>query len=334
MLWRIVLPLSMPGIVAVGVVAFFFSWNEYLFTSTLITETSAIPASVGIATLISQLDSPVQQLLAAGILFAILPVLFYVIGAAADRRGADGGRGEGMSADPLAAFRLDGKVALVTGGNGGLGQAIALGLRAAGAEVVVTGRDAAKNREAVEDHGAGNVLEVDVRDEDSVAAGIAAVVERHGRLDVLVNNAGVGGSYSVLEMTLDEWRLLVDTSLTGSFLCAKHGARAMIEAGNGGAIINLGSMYSVFGPPRAVGYASAKAGILGLSRALAVELAPHGIRSNAILPGWIETAMTAQAPRRRDRLRGAPHDAGRALRPARRPRRRGALPGLRRLRRS
>ncbi|MDX6598036.1 MAG: 2-dehydro-3-deoxy-D-gluconate 5-dehydrogenase [Gaiellales bacterium] len=199
-----------------------------------------------------------------------------------------------MSADPLAAFRLDGKVALVTGGNGGLGEAIARGLRSVGAEVVVTGRDAAKNRAAADEHGAGNVLEVDVRDEASVEAGIAAVVARHGRLDVLVNNAGVGGSYSVLEMTLDEWRLLLDTSLTGSFLCAKHGARAMIDAGNGGAIINLGSMYSVFGPPRAVGYASAKAGILGLSRALAVELAPHGIRSNAILPGWIETAMTAK----------------------------------------
>jgi 2-dehydro-3-deoxy-D-gluconate 5-dehydrogenase len=199
-----------------------------------------------------------------------------------------------VSEDPLASFRLDGKVALVTGGNGGLGQAIARGLRAVGAEVVVTGRDAAKNREAADDHGAHNVLEVDVRDEGSVAAGITAVIERHGRLDVLVNNAGVGGSYSVLEMTLEEWRLLIDTSLTGSFLCAKHGARAMIDAGNGGAIVNLGSMYSVFGPPRAVGYASAKAGILGLSRALAVELAPHGIRSNAILPGWIETAMTAR----------------------------------------
>jgi 2-deoxy-D-gluconate 3-dehydrogenase len=158
--------------------------------------------------------------------------------------------------------------------------------------VVVTGRDAAKNREAADALGAGSVLALDVRDEDDVARAIAAVVERHERLDVLVNNAGVGGSYSVLEMSLDEWRLLVDTSLTGSFLCAKHGARAMIEAGNGGSIINLGSMYSVFGPPRAVGYASAKAGILGLSRALAVELAPHGIRSNAILPGWIETAMT------------------------------------------
>jgi 2-deoxy-D-gluconate 3-dehydrogenase len=196
--------------------------------------------------------------------------------------------------DPLAGFRLDGKVALVTGGNGGLGQAIARGLRAVGAEVMVTGRDAAKNREAADDHGAGNVLALDVRDEASVEAAFAAVSERHGRLDVLVNNAGVGGSYSVLEMTLEEWRLLVDTSLTGSFLCAKHGARAMIAAGNGGAIINLGSMYSVFGPPRAAGYASAKAGILGLSRALAVELAPHGIRSNAILPGWIETAMTAR----------------------------------------
>jgi 2-dehydro-3-deoxy-D-gluconate 5-dehydrogenase len=197
-----------------------------------------------------------------------------------------------MSADPLAAFRLDGRVALVTGGNGGLGQAIAHGFQAAGATVVVTGRDAAKNREAADALGVGSVLALDVRDEDDVARAIAAVVERHERLDVLVNNAGVGGSYSVLDMSLDEWRLLVDTSLTGSFLCAKHGARAMIEAGNGGSIINLGSMYSVFGPPRAVGYASAKAGILGLSRALAVELAPHGIRSNAILPGWIETAMT------------------------------------------
>jgi 2-deoxy-D-gluconate 3-dehydrogenase len=199
-----------------------------------------------------------------------------------------------VSADPLASFRLDGKVALVTGGNGGLGQEIARGLRSVGAEVVVTGRDGEKNRAAALEHGERNVLELDVRDEGSVAAAIGAVSERHGRLDVLVNNAGVGGSYSVLEMTLEEWRLLVDTSLTGSFLCSKHAARAMIAAGNGGAIINLGSMYSVFGPPRAVGYASAKAGILGLSRALAVELAPHGIRSNAILPGWIETAMTAR----------------------------------------
>jgi 2-deoxy-D-gluconate 3-dehydrogenase len=199
-----------------------------------------------------------------------------------------------MSADALASFRLDGKVALVTGGNGGLGQAMARGFRAVGAEVVVTGRDAAKNREAADDHGDDNVLVADVRDEQSVAAAIAAVMARHGRLDVLVNNAGVGGSYSVLDMTLEEWRLLVDTSLTGAFLCAKHGARAMIAAGHGGAIINLGSMYSVFGPPRAAGYASAKAGILGLSRALAVELAPHGIRSNAILPGWIETEMTAR----------------------------------------
>ena len=108
----------------------------------------------------------------------------------------------------------------------------------------------------------------------------------------------------------------------------------MIEAGNGGSIINLGSMYSVFGPPRAAGYASAKAGILGLSRALAVELAPHGIRSNAILPGWIETAMTKRPLEGEigyEVRRKTP--AGRFGRPVR-PGRRRALPGLRRLRRS
>ena len=132
-------------------------------------------------------------------------------------------------------------------------------------------------------------------------------------------------------MTLEEWRLLIDTSLTGSFLCAKHGARAMIEAGNGGSIINLGSMYSVFGPPRAVGYASAKAGILGLSRALAVELAPHGIRSNAILPGWIETAMTKPPLGGEIGYEVRRKTPAGPLRPPGRPGRRRALPGLGRL---
>jgi NAD(P)-dependent dehydrogenase (short-subunit alcohol dehydrogenase family) len=196
-----------------------------------------------------------------------------------------------MSADPLAAFRLDGRVALVTGGNGGLGQAIAHGFQAAGATVVVTGRDAAKNREALAGLGAGSVLALDVRDEDDVARAIAAVVERHGRLDVLVNNAGIGGSYSVLEMSLDEWRLLVDTSLTGSFLCAKHGARAMIEAGNGGSIIIVSSSAGTKATPGNGHYSASKHGLTGLTNSLAIELAEFGIRVNSIHPYSIDTPM-------------------------------------------
>ena len=197
-----------------------------------------------------------------------------------------------MSADPLAAFRLDGKVALVTGANGGIGRAIALAYRAAGAEVVVTGRDPAKNTDLAAELDGAEVHALDVRDETAVAALIGQIGARHGRLDVLVNNAGIGGAFPLLEMSADDWHAIVDTSLTGSFLCAKHAARVMLDAGQGGSIINLGSMYSVFGAPRSAAYGSAKTGILGLTRALAVELGPHGIRANAILPGWIETAMT------------------------------------------
>ena len=200
-----------------------------------------------------------------------------------------------MSSDPTAAFRLDGKVALVTGGNGGIGKAVALAFRDAGAEVVVTGRDAAKNAKLVAELGEDNVHQLDVRDEPAVMALIELLAERHGRLDVLVNNAGIGGAWPLFEMSKDDWHLIVDTSLTGSFLCSKHAAKVMIEAGNGGSIINLGSMYSVFGAPRSAAYGSAKTGVIGLTRALAVELGPHGIRANAILPGWIETAMTKEA---------------------------------------
>lgn len=192
-----------------------------------------------------------------------------------------------------ALFALDGRVALVTGGNGGLGRAMALGLRDAGASVVVTGRDPEKNVLVATELGdEGAALALDVRDEDAVAGAVAHVVERHGRLDILVNNAGnyVGGP--VTETSLEDWRAVLDTHLTGAFLCSKHAARAMIRRGEGGKIINTGSMYSLFGPPSSVGYASAKAGLLGLTRALAVELAAHGIQVNALLPGWFETAMT------------------------------------------
>lgn len=190
-------------------------------------------------------------------------------------------------------FSLADRVALVTGGNGGLGRAIALGLRSAGARVVVTGRDAAKNAAIAAELGDPSaVLPLDVRDEDAVAAVIAAVRDRHGRIDILVNNAGLTARGPALDLPRATWQAILDTHLSGSFYCAKHVAPAMIAADRGGKIINIGSMYSIFGPPNVVAYASAKTGVIGLTRALAVELAPHRIQVNAILPGWYLTDLT------------------------------------------
>ncbi len=100
----------------------------------------------------------------------------------------------------------------------------------------------------------------------------------------------------ILDFTTEQWHAVIDTHLTGSFLCAKHAAQAMVHRGEGGKIINVGSMYSLYGPPGSVAYASAKTGVLGLTRALAVELAAHAIQVNAILPGWYETDLTRGGP--------------------------------------
>lgn len=194
-------------------------------------------------------------------------------------------------------FSLAGRVALVTGGNGGLGRAIALGLQAAGACVAVTGRNPDKNAAVqAELGGAGAVYPLDVRDEPAVAATVAAVVEHFGRLDILVNNAGLYQGGSVLALTREAWDAVIGTHLTGAFLCAKHAALAMVAAGRGGKIINNGSMFSLFGGPDFVDYTSAKAGLLGLTRALAVELGQHNIQVNAILPGWFPTELTQGLP--------------------------------------
>lgn len=194
-------------------------------------------------------------------------------------------------------FSLAGRTALVTGGNGGLGRAIALGLRAAGARVAVTGRNPEKNRAVADELGdPGAVFSVDVRDEAAVEKSVAQVVEQLGRLDILVNNAGLFRGGSVLTLSQQDWDAVIGTHLTGAFLCAKHAATAMIARGEGGKIIQVGSAYSRFGPPDFADYAAAKTGVLGLTRALAVELAVHRIQVNAILPGWYETDLTRGLP--------------------------------------
>jgi 2-dehydro-3-deoxy-D-gluconate 5-dehydrogenase len=193
----------------------------------------------------------------------------------------------------LELFSLAGRVALITGGNGGIGRAMALGMQKAGARVAVTGRNAAKNREVAEALGEdGAVFALDVREEQAVQQVIAQVVERFGRLDILINNAGIARRSTIVNMPLENWNAVIETHLTGSFLCSKHAAQAMIARGAGGKLINIGSMYSIYGGAGLSNYGAAKTGIVGLTRALAGELAVHQIQVNAILPGWYETELT------------------------------------------
>ena len=197
----------------------------------------------------------------------------------------------------LSLFSLAGKTAWITGGNGGIGRAIALGLQAAGARVAVTGRSPDKNEAVAAELGEeGMVCQLEVTDEDAVAAAVAEITARFGRLDILVNNAGIARYHPLLESDSQTWRQVIDTNLTAAYLCAKYAARAMVAGGQGGKIINIGSIYSRYGFPNFSSYGASKAGMLGLTRALAIELAFHGIQVNAILPGWYETDMTSHLP--------------------------------------
>ena len=195
-------------------------------------------------------------------------------------------------------FDLKGKVAVVTGGNGGIGLGMARGLAAAGASVVVAARDRAKSATAVKSLEAlgaqAFAVEVDVSQESAVAAMVQAVADRFGRLDILVNNAGINIRKSPETYTLDEWRRILDTNLTSAFLCSKAAYPHMRKAG-GGKIINVGSMLSIFGASFAAAYGASKGGIVQLTRGLASAWAKDGIQVNAVLPGWIDTDLTVQA---------------------------------------
>ena len=190
-------------------------------------------------------------------------------------------------------FSLKGRVALITGGNGGLGRVIALAYREAGARVVVTGRNPDKNQAIGQELGdPESVLPLDVYDEQAVEHAIAGVAERFGQLDILVNNAGQSKRGYVPDVSKADWENILNVNLTGPFLCATHAAKQMIAGGRGGKIINVSSMYALYGPPNVASYAASKTGLLGLTRSLAVELSKHNIQVNAILPGWYLTEMT------------------------------------------
>jgi 2-deoxy-D-gluconate 3-dehydrogenase len=190
-------------------------------------------------------------------------------------------------------FDLTGKVAIVTGGNGGIGLGMARGLKAAGAEVVLAGRNVAKGETAAASLGA-HFVAADVTGKAACEALVAETVARLGRLDILVNNAGTSVRKAPHELTEADWHHVIDTNLTSAFLCSQAAYFAMREAG-GGKIINIGSMMSLFGTPFAAAYGASKGGIVQLTLSQAAAWAKDNIQVNAVLPGWIETELTEGA---------------------------------------
>jgi len=195
-------------------------------------------------------------------------------------------------------FDLKGRVAIVTGGNGGIGLGMAKGLAKAGARVVVAARNREKSSAAVRELQAlgsdALALDVDVTNERSVEALVGATVQQCGRLDILVNNAGINIRKPAHELPLQQWQQVIDTNLTSAFVCSQAAYPQFKRAG-GGKIINIGSMLSIFGASFAPAYGASKGGIVQLTKSLAVGWAADNIQVNAILPGWIDTDLTRQA---------------------------------------
>jgi len=196
-------------------------------------------------------------------------------------------------------FDLRGRVAVVTGGNGGIGLGMARGLAAAGARVVVAARDREKSARAVDElarlgGGGALAIEADVTDARSVEALLARTLEGCGALHILVNNAGINIRKPPQEISLEEWRRVIDTNLTSAYLCS-HAAYPQLKKAGGGKVINIGSMLSIFGASFAPAYAASKGGIVQFTRACASAWAQDNIQVNAILPGWIDTELTRKA---------------------------------------
>jgi 2-deoxy-D-gluconate 3-dehydrogenase len=195
-------------------------------------------------------------------------------------------------------FDLAGKTALVTGGNGGIGLGMAKGLAQAGAAIAIAGRDEKKNADAVRELKALGVhafpLKVDLNDAKACRAMVDEAAGKLGRLDILVNNAGINIRKAPQDLEFEEWRQVLATNLDSAFLCSQAAYPHLKRAG-GGKIVNIGSMMSIFGAAYLAPYAASKGGIVQLTKALAAAWAKDNIQVNAVLPGWIDTAMTQRA---------------------------------------
>ena len=212
-------------------------------------------------------------------------------------------------------FNLSGRVAVVTGGNGGIGLAMAEGLASAGADIVIAARDSKKGAKALTVLQSFDVrstfIQVDVRDSGSISDLVESVVREFGGLHILVNNAGTNDRKQPEEYALEEWQTIIDTNLTSAFVASQKVYPHMSRTG-GGKIINIGSMMSIFGASFTVPYASSKGGIVQMTKGMACAWAKDNVQVNAVLPGWIDTTLTREA---RQQVEGL-HDRVEARTPA------------------
>lgn len=214
-------------------------------------------------------------------------------------------------------FSLKDRVALVTGGNGGLGLGMALGLAGAGAAVVIAARHRQKAEAALlrlrEFNAACLFVPLDITSAESCSLAVDAVIERYGRIDILINNAGMNVRKLPQDLGEAEWQSVIDTNLSGAFRCARA-AYPHMKAAGGGKIINIASMYAIFGAPMVAAYAASKGGVVQLTKSLAAAWAENNIQVNCIVPGWLDTDLTRAARREVEGL----HEAVLNRTPARR----------------
>jgi len=196
-------------------------------------------------------------------------------------------------------FNLKGHVAVITGGNGGIGLGMGRGLAKAGASIAVWGRNTGKNAAAVAElRELGSDAEAfvcDVAQESDVVRAMRETLARFGRVDSCFANAGVGRMVAFADMTIEDWNAVVDVNLLGTFLTFREAVRHMKARGGGGKLIAIASVGSIHGMPRQAQYSASKGGVCSLVRSLAVECGKDGIQANTVIPGWIETEMTEAA---------------------------------------